>query len=301
MHPASPLLKGGFALIAILGVVIANMRERIMDMFFPTFRYEGDPLDYVLENGLIGWLLLAIGVTLVALIIGFYLSWRLHMFRITNEVVEVRSGILFRTNRKARLDRIQGINIVRPLFARLFGAAKLEISQAGQDANVQLSYLGSTSADDLRREILRLASGSHESTTPAPAPAAGESVIERRVSEFLAPELDPDAAPPDSIVKLNMGRLIGSLVLSGNTVFLLLFAIGIVVWVLWVGDFFILFLVIPMVLGFGGFYVRRFTKSLRYSIAGTADGIRVGFGLLSTSNETLPPGRIHSVDRKSVV
>ena len=30
-------------------------------------------------------------------------------------------------------------------------------------------------------------------------------------------------------------------------------------------------------------------------IAGTPDGIRVGFGLLSTSNETLPPGRIHSV------
>lgn len=295
MHPASPLLKGGFALIAILGVVIANMRERIMDMFFPTFRYEGDPLDYVLENGLIGWLLLAIGVTLVVLIIAFYLSWRLHMFRITNEVVEVRSGILFRTNRKARLDRIQGINIVRPLFARLFGAAKLEISQAGQDANVQLSYLGSSSADDLRREILRLASGSHESQAPTPTSAAGESVIERRVSEFFAPELDPDAAPPDSIVKLHMGRLIGSLVLSGNTIFLLLFAAAIVVWVLWVGELFVLFLVIPMTLGFGGFYVRRFSKSLRYSIAGTADGIRIGFGLLSTSNETLPPGRIHSV------
>src|SRR5690606_24668148 len=43
------------------------------------------------------------------------------------------------------------------------------------------------------------------------------------------------------------------------------------------------------------FYVRRFTKSLRYSVAGTPDGVRVGFGLLSTSNETLPPGRIHSI------
>ncbi|HZK58461.1 MAG TPA: PH domain-containing protein, partial [Cryobacterium sp.] len=30
-------------------------------------------------------------------------------------------------------------------------------------------------------------------------------------------------------------------------------------------------------------------------IAGTPDGVRVGYGLLSTRNETLPPGRIHAV------
>ena len=51
----------------------------------------------------------------------------MHSFRITGDAVEVRSGILFRTQRKARLDRIQGINIVRPVLARLFGAAKLDI------------------------------------------------------------------------------------------------------------------------------------------------------------------------------
>jgi putative membrane protein len=41
--------------------------------------------------------------------------------------------------------------------------------------------------------------------------------------------------------------------------------------------------------------VNRIVKSLRYTIAGTPDGVRVGYGLLSTSNETLPPGRIHSI------
>ena len=59
----------------------------------------------------------------------------------------MRSGILFRTNRRGRLDRIQGINIVRPFLARLVGAARLEISVAGQDANVQLAYLGSSAAE----------------------------------------------------------------------------------------------------------------------------------------------------------
>ncbi|HEU4807322.1 MAG TPA: PH domain-containing protein, partial [Homoserinimonas sp.] len=151
MHPASPLLKGGITLVAILGIVLANLRERLITIFIPGYAGQGDPVDYVLDNGYIGLALLAIAVFLIVLIAAFYASWRMHSFRITNEVVEVRSGILFRTNRKARLDRIQGINIVRPFFARLFGAAKLEVNQAGADANVQLSYLGSAAADDLRR------------------------------------------------------------------------------------------------------------------------------------------------------
>ncbi|MEB0307654.1 PH domain-containing protein, partial [Cryobacterium sp. 10I1] len=78
-------------------------------------------------------------------------SWRMHTFRVSGEVVEVRSGLVFRSNRRARLDRIQGVNIVRPFIPRLFGAAKLEVSVAGQDANVHLAYLGSAAADALRR------------------------------------------------------------------------------------------------------------------------------------------------------
>lgn len=295
LHPASPLLKGGIAFLAILGVVIANLRERLLEFFVPQFLQEDDPVDYLLSRGLVGWALLAVAVLLIVLIAGFYLSWRMHTFRITDEVVEVRSGILFRTNRKARLDRIQGINIVRPFFARLFGAAKLEVNQAGQDANVQLSYLGSSSADALRREILRLASGTRQAEQRPAAHAEAQNLIDRRVNELLAPELDPDAAPPESVVKLNLGRLIGSLVLSGATIFLIIIVVGLIVWVTTSGEFLVLLGVIPGLIGFGSFYVSRFTKSLRYSIAGTPDGVRVGFGLLSTSNETLPPGRIHSV------
>jgi putative membrane protein len=299
LHPASPLLKGGIALIAILGVVVANLRERLVAIFFPSFEEGGNPVDYVVNHGYILQALLITAAVLIALIIGFYFSWRMHTFRITNEVVEVRSGILFRTNRKARLDRIQGINIVRPFFARLFGAAKLEINQAGHDANLQLSYLASAAADDLRREILRLASGSRAATSPA-APlsssgAAPTGLIDRRVGEFLAPELDPRFVEPDSVVKIHLGRLFGSMLLSGATVFLLLVIVAITVWVSTTGELYALFFALPSLFGFGSFYVRRFTKALRYTIAGTPDGVRVGYGLLSTSNETLPPGRIHSV------
>ncbi len=327
LHPATPLLRGGIVFVAILGFVLSNLRERIVGIFIGTPDYGGDPIDQIYDHGWEGWALLAIVVVLLLCLGAFYLSWRMHSFRITGDAVEVRSGILFRTQRKARLDRIQGINIVRPVLARIFGAAKLDISVAGHDANVQLAYLGSSLADGLRGDVLRLASGVRASEAesrppevtesfgePGPqggmagpdgspagvqgAAAAGGAVsglVTRRVNEFIAPELDPTVAPPQSVVKIPPLRLLGSLVLSGFTIFLLVVVALLVIGVS-TGRVWLLFVVLPGLLGSASFYINRFTKSLRYSIAGTPDGVRVGFGLLSLSNETLPPGRIHAVE-----
>jgi len=302
LHPATPLLRGGIALIAVLGIIISNLRERFVEMFVGgPGDYQGDPIDFILENGYVPIVLGAVALFLIVFILIFYLSWRMHTFRITNEVVEVRSGILFRTNRRGRLDRIQGINIVRPFFARLFGAAKLEVNVAGQDANVQLAYLSSSNADDLRRDILRLASGTQlERDAAATAAAVGggagaANVIDRRVSELLAPELDPNYAPPASVVKITVGRLIGSVLLNDTTFIFVLMVVGSIVAVVFAQSPYPLLAIIPVLLGLVSFLFSRITKSLRYTIAGTPDGVRVGFGLLTTSNETLPPGRIHSV------
>ncbi len=117
---------------------------------------------------------------------GFYLSWRMHTFRITDEQVEVRSGILFRTNRKGRLDRIQGINIVRPFFARLFGAARLEVNVAGSDGNVQLAYLSGVRADELRRDILLLASGTQQQKAAAARRTGSAGAEPRRAARQRA-------------------------------------------------------------------------------------------------------------------
>ena len=302
LHPATPLLRGGIAFVAILGIVLVNFRDIAIEMVIgggPDG--DGEPFLWIVDNGyalpiigaIIGGLLLTIAL--------FYISWRMHTFRITDELVEVKSGVVFRTHRRGRLDRIQGINIVRPLFARLFGAAKLEVTVAGQDANVPLAYLGSAAADDLRQEILRLASGTQQATAAASATAAAgatagvSGVLGQRVNELLAPELDPNAAPPQSVVQMHPGRLVGSVVLSSTTIFLILFVVAACVSIAITGEFFFLFGAVPAVIGMGSFYVSRITKSLRYSIASTRDGVRVGFGLLTTSNETLPPGRIHAV------
>ena len=343
LHPASPLLRGGLVFIAVLGFIIANLRERLVDMFLVPFapdlgedlgnEYEAwqgdwanDPIGGIVSRGLVGWAIAGVGVLIVAVIIGFWLSWRMHTFRITPEAVEVRSGILFRSHRSARLDRIQGINVNRPVFARLFGTAKLEVSVAGQSANVQLSYLGSALADGLRADILRLASGARAEkaamATDAPpatdaaatsvagadaagaAPTAGEarngrapisSVIGHRVDEFLAPELDPSLAPPESVVHLPIGRVIGSTLLGGSTVWIAILVAVIVVGFS-TGQLWVLFTFVPAAIGLISYIWNRITKSLRYSIAGTPDGVRIGHGLLSTGNQTIPPGRIHAIE-----
>src|SRR5690606_10488782 len=94
LHPATPLLKGGIALIAILGIIVANLRERIVEWLIPGAECppgvcDEDPISIILERYL---LLALLGVAVVILVvIGlFWLSWRMHTFRVTDEVVEVR-------------------------------------------------------------------------------------------------------------------------------------------------------------------------------------------------------------------
>jgi putative membrane protein len=308
LHPLTPLLRGGITFIAILGFLLYNVRDILIDMVLGGDGRNGEPLVWLYESEYFWLAVLAVVVALLVIVVGYYLSWRMNTFRITDEVVEVRSGIVFRRNRKGRLDRIQGINIARPFLARIFGAARLEVNVAGQDANVKLDYLASASADELRREILRLASGTRvaeaqaltasqldDSGQPVTRSAAAAHLIDQRVSELLAPELDPGLAAPESVVQMHTGRLIGSLLLSGFSVFVLLLVGGIAWGVAATGSYLFLIGVLPTLIGTGSFYITRFTRSLRYSIAGTPDGVRIGFGLLSTSNETLPPGRIHSI------
>ncbi|PCN48941.1 hypothetical protein Csp2054_05085 [Curtobacterium sp. 'Ferrero'] len=296
LHPLTPLLRGGIVLIVVLGYVLNSLRDQLVGFFIPGGGPpdEGDPVRYVVEHHVVGWVLLGIAVLLLVLIGLFYLSWRMHEFRVTGEIVEVRSGVVFRNHRKARLDRIQGINVSRPILPRLLGTAKLEIAQAGNDANVQLAYLGSKPAEDLRRRILVLASGAKEDDRPTGG-RASQGVLQDRFDEVFSPELDTEAERPTRIVRVHPGRLVASMLLSGTTVFILLAVAAMVVSVALTGEYGILFGVFPAVIGAGGYYVRKFSRSLQYTIAETRDGIRIGFGLVSTTSETLPPGRIHAV------
>lgn len=302
MHPLTPLFRGGLVLVIIAGVVIANLRDRLIYIFIPD-EFEGeapeDPVDFVLENDLILLALLGVLVAVVLLVTVFYVMWRFHSFRITDDDVEVRSGVLFRTHRRAPLDRVQGVNLTRPMVARLFGLAKLEVVGAGLDSNVKLEYLSTSNAEQVRADILRLASGTRlEAARATDAPAtsrvqAAASAVSAGITGLIEGAEEP-VAEPESVVDIPVGRLILSHLLSGGTIGLIIAIVVIIVGSI-LGTPWVLFGMIPAVIGFGAYWFRSITRSLRYSIAPTPSGVRITFGLFTTITEILPPGRVHAV------
>ena len=313
LHPLTPLLRGGLVLLVVIGVIVANLRDRLLIVFLPwlapdiedevgQWEGSGDPIDFIVVNNL--YVVAALGVlaVLIVLVAGFYLSWRFHTFRITGDDVEVRSGILFRTQRRAPLDRVQGVNLTRPMVARLLGMAKLEVVGAGADANVKLEYLSTANAEAVRADILRLASGQRlaDAAAAGAGPRQGGRVaaLGQTVGRELTGMIEGAEAPaavPESVVNIPVGRLVASHVLSMSTVGLLLAFAAIVVGVSQ-GVTWLLFGFVPAIIGFGAYWIRSIVRSLRYSIAPTPDGVRITFGLLTTITEIVPPGRVHAVE-----
>lgn len=305
LHPLTPLLKGGLTLLVVIGIVVANLRERLIDWIVQPLLPDGadlsnpgDPVDFVVANDLI---LVALGGVLVVLLvlIGlFTLSWRFHTFRITGSEVEVRSGVIFRTHRRAPLDRVQAVNLTRPLVARIVGLAKLEVVGGGSGANVPLEYLSTRVAEDVRGDILRLASGARgeraatidASGEPGSRIARAADAVSDGITDLFMGESD-EGLEQASIVRIPPWRVLGAHVLSGSTIVLLFVIAAVVVGAITTTPW-VLFTVIPIALASVAVLVRRTSRALRYSIAPTPHGTRISFGLFTTVTEILPPGRV---------
>lgn len=159
MHPVTPALKGWKIVVAVLvvgGYQAADDVRRLMELF------EGR-----------GWLVV-LGVLAAVAVVGFAysgLAWRMTRFAVTDEAVHLNTGILFRQQRQARLDRLQAVDVVQPLLARLVGLAELKLEVAGGSGSaVSLAFLRESDALALRAELLALAAGLQRPTA-APAPA----------------------------------------------------------------------------------------------------------------------------------
>ena len=309
MHPLTPLLRGGLALLVVIGVIIANLRERLFAVVVPWFAPDldperdweqpGDPIDWVVRNDLYLLAALAVVAALVVLVIAFALAWRFHTFRITGDDVEVRTGVLFRSHRRAPLDRVQGVNLTRPFIARLVGLAKLEVLGAGTSGNVKLEYLRVADAETVRADILRLASGQRLGASAATMEpdASSRARLRDTVVRGITGIVDGDepVVAPASVVALPVPRLVFARLLHPATLSAV-FVVAAGAVTATIGPEWVLFAAIPGALALLGYQVRQFVRSLRFAIAPTPDGVRITFGLLTTVTEILPPGRVHAVE-----
>ena len=270
VHPVSPLVRGWIALAALAYVVGRDQAEG-------WFSGGGMRLP---QGQALFWTLLALAAALLVISGAFFLSWWFTRYQLTSDHIRVHSGVLVRRQRQARLDRVQAIDIVQPLLARIFGLAELrfEVADAGESA-VRLAYLRLPDAQALRARILSGASG-------APTEAAGGG---QEDSE------DPTVPGEREVLVLPAGRVIASALLSGTTVFLLLAVAAVVVLTVTTGEIGSVAAMVPVIFGFGSAYWGMFSSSFNFRASVSRDGIRIRSGLLDTRAQTVPPGRIQAV------
>ncbi len=94
-------------------------------------------------------------------------------YRIRGGQLEIKQGVLMRSNRSIPLDRIQNINFQRSVTHRLTGLVDLEIeTAAGSKAEASISALDLESAERLRRQLVSAGVGGAMPDRPLDEPEA---------------------------------------------------------------------------------------------------------------------------------
>lgn len=341
-HVISPLL-GGWPVIGLVATIVLYNRAP---------GWVGvDETTQVLTNTLTQaplWFALGALVILGVTVGIAYLQWRVNKFRLGDDAIHQRSGLVFRQRRQAPLDRLQAIDVVQPLLARIFGFAVLKVEVAGgENSGISLEYLRLGDAEVMRNELLAIAAGvkrakargqsitahavaaqlvggGEDSVHQAAAPSDGaagaagaagadhdkEPQHSQHVGLFRGQRVSEDSlatppAPEREIYRVPVGRLLGSLALSGPTLTIvsipvlmglgalaLPFDIEVVIAAVLAGG---LFSVLPALLGVVTFFWVRFNTGFGFRAALSQDGIRLRHGALETRRQTVPPGRVQAV------
>jgi len=262
LHPVTPVLRSWRVLVVLL-VLYGQQRG--------TDAVTGGGADVPghLE------LLIALGVLAGAVVVSVAVSalaWRMTRYQVDAEAVRLHTGVLFRQQRSARLDRLQAVDVVQPLLARLLGFAELRLEVAGgSGSDVRLAYLREADAQRLRNALLARSAGLSFEGEDAP------EAVDRTVLEVPLP------------------RLLGSLALSGGTIALAVFLVALAVAAVLADAQVLLLGAGPAVLGVAAGLWTSFTRSASWRVAVAGDGLRLRHGLLETRTQTVPPGRVQAV------
>jgi putative membrane protein len=255
LSPLTPLVRGFYVVVAF---VVTSWDDML----------RGDV-------GPIGWILLAL---LIGGLVFGTASWLRTKYWIEGDELRVDTGLVSRQSRRIRVDRLQGIDIVQPLAARVFGLAELKMDVAGGGASEgSLAYLPLREARELREQLL----ARRDAVRAAAAPAGA------------APTAPPE--PERVIARLDLGMLVVSLLLSGETVGFLLSAgaLGVVFAVF--GSMGGVAGIVPVVIAFGAAQLRKLVGFYGFTVAQTPAGLQVRRGLFELSTQTIALARVQGL------
>ena len=285
-------------------------------------------------GGQIGYYLLGL-VALIALwvVLGL-LSWWRRAYAVDADGVYLRSGILSRKLRTARLPRIQSVDVVHPLLGRIFGLGQLTVEVAGgRNSRVVIGFLTTSELQTLRDRILDLAAGqidlSGAASEDGAVHASGTGHDTGGIKD-LASTAHPEGLTPEEatgseaasapaprtsqlrashfqehpLYSVDSATLLGSLLRHPMTYTLLLAIVGtLVVGILIIVTdsmtgseaLTIISSYITMVIALATMVWNQFNSAWNFHAAATPSGIRMSYGLTAETSRTLPPGRVHGV------
>ena len=96
------------------------------------------------------------------------------------------------------------------------------------------------------------------------------------------------------VASVPLGRLVGSILLRPSTVFMVLGLTGLAIGMSTI-DGFAPFYLLPALLGMAGALWNNLNTGYNFKAATSADGLRLGYGLLDTRHQTVPPGRVQAI------
>jgi len=251
LHPFSPIARVGRLLPALVFLfLVSTVHSKAENSTAET--------DYLIV------------ITLVSAVYG-YVHWMVTRWRFEGDTLRIETGLIRKDSRRLPLARIQAVDIVRPLLARMLGVSELRVRLAGSGStDGKLAYLAEAEAAELRLVLL----ARHHETDVAVSSNTGLPMA-----------------------SLTLGRLLGSVLLSLVTIVL----IGTVASLAVLDEFeprtattVAGFLAVYLV-SFAGVVWRRLSGQYGFIAVEGPEGVRIRRGLLQTISETIPYGRIQAV------
>ncbi|MFF3855855.1 PH domain-containing protein [Micromonospora sp. NPDC002575] len=264
LHPLSPALHGAKSLVVVVAGLSWSTLSRVGFGWFAAMAT-----------------VLALGATVLAVV-----SWYNTGYHVVGRELRVYEGLLWRRTRAIPLERLQAVEVVRPLLAQLTGLAELRLEVVGGGkTEAPLAYLGVAEAGALRRRLLALAG-------PGPHPGAAAA----QPSASAEPAVSP--VPPGRALHAVANRdLLVSQLLTPQA-FLLPFGVAFVVAQFLSEGSWSFIAVASTITAMAGVLlqpIRRVLDDWNFRLARDEGMLRVRNGLLETRAQTVPLNRVQTV------
>ncbi len=276
-HPLTPLVRGWFAVVAVAWAMLQEWLQG---------RTDGtDRLPWWVFVAVIG------GVAALGLIAGF-ISWRFTRFIADETELRVESGWISHRSRRISYTRLQSVDVMQPLAARLLGLAEVRID-AGAHDSTKLRYLSRRRAYELRDFLMLRAHGAQVSVDVARARTADPLFADLGGSDRVIVTVPPHelllgAFVSHDLLSLIIGFAVPVAAVWGVAAYFGHDAAAAIPVVALAGG-------VPLLFSIAQYFTRRVMAQFNFTLAETQAGLRITRGLTNLTSQTVPVRRIQSI------